>query len=100
MGERSWTSYANGCSMRPEARASPLHELWPRTPILTNHTRIAAGSTVVSYWLRLFRCTEDKKHHDALKKTTVRQKAKNPQSTYVPVRRVRKDVFSWSAPGA
>ncbi len=32
--------------------------------------------------------------------TTVRQKAKNPQSTYVPVRRVRKDVFSWSAPGA
>jgi len=22
--------------------------------------RIAAGSTVVSYWLRLFRCTEDK----------------------------------------
>jgi hypothetical protein len=34
------------------------------------------------------------------KKTTVRQKAKNPQSTYVRVRRVREDVFSWSAPGA
>src|SRR5215510_14597188 len=31
--------------------------------------RIAAGSTVVSYWLRLFRCTEDKKHHDDLKKS-------------------------------
>src|SRR5215510_10027289 len=35
-----------------------------------------------------------------LKKTTVRQKAKNPQSTYVRVRRVREVVFSWSAPGA
>src|SRR2546427_2901243 len=35
-----------------------------------------------------------------LKKSTVRQKAKNPQSTYVPVRRVRADVFSCSAPGA
>src|SRR5262249_50847190 len=34
------------------------------------------------------------------KYTTVRQKAKNPQSTYVRVRRVREDVFSWSAPGA
>ena len=34
------------------------------------------------------------------KKTMVRQKAKNPQSTSVPVRRVREDVFSWSAPGA
>lgn len=31
---------------------------------------------------------------------TVRQKAKHPQSTYVRVRRVREDVFSWSAPGA
>ena len=30
--------------------------------------RIAAGSTVGSYWLRLFRCTEDKKHLDDLKK--------------------------------
>ena len=31
--------------------------------------RIAAGSTVVSSWLRLFRGTEDKKHHDDLKKS-------------------------------
>jgi hypothetical protein len=30
--------------------------------------RIAAGITVGSYWVRLFRCTKDKKHHDALKK--------------------------------
>ena len=30
--------------------------------------RIAAGSTVGSSWLRLFRCTEDKKHLDDLKK--------------------------------
>jgi hypothetical protein len=29
--------------------------------------RIAAGSTVVCYWLRLFRCTKDKKHHEDLK---------------------------------
>jgi len=29
--------------------------------------RIAAGSTVVFYWLRLFRCTEVKKHHADLK---------------------------------
>jgi len=27
--------------------------------VVTN-PRIAAGSTVVSYWLRFFRCTEDK----------------------------------------
>jgi hypothetical protein len=32
------------------------------------HPRIAAGSTVVSDGLRLFRCTEDKKHHDDLNK--------------------------------
>jgi hypothetical protein len=30
--------------------------------------RIAAGSTVVSYWLRLFSCTKDKNHHEDLKK--------------------------------
>jgi hypothetical protein len=29
--------------------------------------RRAAGSTVVFSWLRLFRCTEDKKHHEDLK---------------------------------
>jgi transposase len=31
MGGPSWTSYGNGCFMRPEVRASPLHELWART---------------------------------------------------------------------
>jgi hypothetical protein len=30
--------------------------------------RISAGSTVVSDWLRLFRCTQNKKHHDDLTK--------------------------------
>jgi hypothetical protein len=34
--------------------------------VVTN-PRIAAGSTVVSYWLRLLRCTKDKKHHEDLK---------------------------------
>ena len=34
--------------------------------------RIAAGSTVVSYWLRLFRCTKVKKHHEDLKKVCSR----------------------------
>src|SRR5215510_8740233 len=31
MAGPSWTSYGNGCSMRPELRARPLHELWART---------------------------------------------------------------------
>ena len=36
--------------------------------VVTN-PRIAAGSTVVSYWLRLFQCTEVKKHDEDLKKS-------------------------------
>ena len=31
---------------------------------MVTNPRIAAGSTVVSYWLRLLRCTKDKKHHE------------------------------------
>jgi hypothetical protein len=31
--------------------------------------RIAVGSTVVSYWLRLFRCTEVKQQYEDLKKS-------------------------------
>ena len=31
MGGPSWTSYGNGCFMRPTVRASPLHERWVRT---------------------------------------------------------------------
>src|SRR5438093_12995319 len=30
-GGPNWTSYGNGCSMLPEARADPFHELWART---------------------------------------------------------------------
>src|SRR5438132_12530916 len=40
MGGPSWISCGSGYSMRPKGRASPLHELWPRTKKIVQAVRM------------------------------------------------------------